>query len=138
MNNSVIMPHKICTDFVGQPFIQNVFFSQIYYIYNLSNYLIPRESPPGQFLFSYFHSNPLTYILPQLPNQPSSNHNHSGVFSHRPFIPQNHQHRLPQYLNIQPQVPLRDILVIQCHNLFKIRNIASSAHLPHPGQTWFD
>ena len=48
---------------------------------------------------------------------------------------QNRQHRLKQNLNIQSNIPLRNILCIQSYNLLKIRDVTSTTHLPHSGNT---
>ena len=52
-------------------------------------------------------------------------------FSHRPITLKHTPNRLPQYLHIQPQTPLTDILRIQLHHFFEVRYIASAADLPH-------
>lgn len=52
-------------------------------------------------------------------------------FSHRPITLKHTPNRLPQYLHIQPQTPLTDILCIQLHHFFEVRYIASAADLPH-------
>lgn len=40
-----------------------------------------------------------------------------------------------KYLYIQPNIPLRNILRIQPHDLLKIRNITPTTNLPHPGNS---
>ena len=52
---------------------------------------------------------------------------------HRPTLPKHHPHSPHHNLHIQPQTPLGNILLIQPHNLFKVRNITSPTHLPHSG-----
>ena len=47
----------------------------------------------------------------------------------------NRQHSLKKYLYIQPNIPLRNILRIQPHDLLKIRNITPTTNLPHPGNS---
>ena len=62
-----------------------------------------------------------------------------GEFSsYRSFPLQNHNHCLKQYFNIQAETPVADIFCIQSYNFFEVSDIASSAYLPHTGDSRFN
>ena len=54
----------------------------------------------------------------------------------RPSPPQHRRKSLENNLQIQPQRPVFDIFRIQLHHFLKIRDVAPSADLPKPCQTW--
>ena len=50
---------------------------------------------------------------------------------HRPFSSQYHHYRLEKNLQIQSQRKIKNIFRIQRHNFLEIRDVTSSAYLPH-------
>ena len=89
----------------------------------------------GSSFFCIAHSSYFSY--PRLTGKCLSSYYiyHMYTFSQRPIILEHAPNRLPKYLHIQPQTPLPDILRIQLHHFFKVRNVTSPTNLPQPGQS---
>ena len=59
-------------------------------------------------------------------------------FSHGSFLFKHHQHSFKKDLDIQPNIPIADVLLVQAYYFLEICNVASSAYLPHSGNSRFD
>ena len=63
---------------------------------------------------------------------------HCVSSSHRSFFLQHDHHGFYQYLHIQSDIPVLDIFLIESYHFLEIRDIASSADLPHAGDSRLD
>ena len=57
---------------------------------------------------------------------------------HRPFSFGYKKYRTDKDLDIEPDIPVVDVLLIEVDNLLKVGNVAAAADLPHSGDPRLD